>query len=120
MAFAASCGTSSTVPSGTFTLTIANFASWCAIAVTQPAGTALPNGASGATNVLSLPANTVVRLHGEPASSTFIWAPSAGKGGWSGGIDSNQNPLSKDTQVTLSASKAINVCCPFADGTGCT
>jgi hypothetical protein len=93
-----------------FTLTLSNFDSWCAITVVSPAGTTLPHAfASG----------TVVMLHGEPASASFEWAPSAGHGGWSGAIDSGQDPLSKDTKVTMSADKAVGVCCPFANGTGC-
>ena len=47
------------------------------------------------------------------------WAPLAGSGGWSGAIDSGQDPLSKDTTVSLNADKTVSVCCPFTNGAGC-
>ena len=115
-----SCGGSSPVPTAsTFALTLGNFESWCAITVTQPSGTSLPNGATAPSNTIRLAAGTVVKLHGEPSSASFEWAPSAGSGGWSGAIDSGQNPLSKDTAVTLNADKTVSVCCPFTNGAGC-
>jgi hypothetical protein len=115
-----SCGGSSPPPVVNFALTVSNFDSWCAITVTQPSGTVLPNGATGASNKVTLAGGTVVKLHGEPAGGSFEWAPSTGHGGWSGAIDNGQDPLSKDTTVTLNADKTVNVCCPFKDGTGCS
>jgi hypothetical protein len=115
-----SCGGSSPTPAtSTFALTVSNFQSWCAVTVTQPSGTTLPNGATAASNKITLAAGTVVKLHGEPSSASFEWAPSAGSGGWSGAIDSGQNPLSKDITVTLNADKIVSVCCPFTNGSGC-
>jgi hypothetical protein len=110
---------SSGTPAGTATLTVADFDSWCALSVTSPANTTLPSGASGASNAITLPVNTVITLHAEP-NSGFTWATTAARGGgWSGTLDSGTDPLSKSINVTLGASKSIKVCCPFPDGSGC-
>ncbi len=115
-----SCGGANPAPAvSTFLLTLSNFDSWCAITVTQPSGTALPNGATGSTNTIKLATGTVLKLHGAPSSASFEWAPSAGHGGWSGDIDSGQDPLSQDTTVTFDANKSVSVCCPFTSGSGC-
>src|SRR5947209_15252991 len=58
----------------THTLALSNFDGWCTVTVTQPAGAAF------SSNNLTVDAGTVVKLHGEPASSSFEWAPSAGHG----------------------------------------
>lgn len=112
-------GSTGTTGSTSFNLTLSNFEAWCAITVTQPAGTTLPAGASGSNNVVAFPSGTVVKLHGEPASSYFEWAPSTGHGGWSGAIDPGQDPISKDITVTLTENQTVNVCCPFTNGSGC-
>ena len=107
-------------PSGsTATLTVADFDSWCSLSVTSPANTSLPNGASSASNTITLPLNTAVTLDAEP-NSGFIWASTTARaGGWSGTLDSGTDPLSKSITVTLSANKSVKVCCPFPDGSGC-
>jgi hypothetical protein len=106
-------------PSGTATLTVANFDGWCTLSVTSPAGTNLPSGASGVSNAVTLPVNTAITLHAEP-NSGFIWAVTTARaGGWSGTLDSGTDPLGKSITVTLSASKSVKVCCPFPDGSGC-
>jgi hypothetical protein len=104
---------------GEVTLTINNFLAWCAVSVTQPAGAALADPAKSATNTLSEPAGTVVVLHAVAASAAFEWVPAGGTGGWSGSIDVGQDPTAHDVTVTLDSSKTVDVCCPFADGTGC-
>lgn len=114
----ATCSSSTTNPSDTFSLTVNNFLSWCSLSVTAPANTTLPSGATAASNKLTVAKNAVVSLHGEPTTG-FIWAPSVGKGGWSGEIDAGQNTIGKNINVTMSGNKTIGVCCPFPDGSGC-
>jgi len=105
--------------SASFTLNLTNFAAWCTLSVTQPSGATFPNDASAPANSLVLPAGTVVKLHGEPADSDFVWPQMGDTGGWSGDLDPGQDPLSKDVTVTLGADKTVNVCCPYVGGTGC-
>jgi hypothetical protein len=100
-------------------LTVSNFLAWCAITVAQPSGATLANPPTSATNSLTEPAGTVVVLHGAPASAAFEWVPAGGVGGWSGAIDPGQDPKGTDVTVTLDASKTVDVCCPFTDGSGC-
>jgi hypothetical protein len=72
------------------------------------------------SNTLTEPVGTVITLHAEP-NTGFIWPTTAnGTAGWSGAIDAGSGALSKTINVTLSANKSVQACCPFPDGSGCT
>ncbi len=81
------------------TLTIQNFGGWCTTAV---GGMGYPGSTPPPT---PYPKGTVVHIHAEKASDTFVW------GYWTGtdpgGMDSNM-----DTTVTMTMDKSVLACCP--------
>jgi hypothetical protein len=87
------------------TLTIQNFGGWCTTAV---GGMSYPGSTPPPTPYVK---GTVVHIHAEKASNTFVW------GYWTGtdpgGMDTNM-----DTTVTMTMDKSVLACCPvFTDPT---
>ena len=103
-------GTDSTTDSpseggGNFTLKVENYLSWCNVAVNG--GTA----ASDATQTISVAPGTVVTLHADPLSSTFVWGYWRGTAGNTGAA----HDTSQSTTVTVSSDNmVVQACCPFA------
>jgi hypothetical protein len=86
----------------TFTLTIDDYLSWCNVSENGGAASSL------ATTSATFPSGTVVNLHADAISSTFIW------GYWVGtDADTGSNDTNMTATATLTADKTVKVCCPF-------
>lgn len=87
----------------TVTLTIDNRLAWCSVSQNgdPPSNLALTH--------TDYPQGVVVALHGEPATSEFVW------GYWQGtDADAGANDYNQTASVTMSADKTVLACCPFA------
>lgn len=85
------------------TLTIKNYFSWCSVTV---------NGGSASTSAsqtLTVPAGTVVTLHGDTANSAaFVWSY------WVGvDIDAATHDTNMSAAVTVNANMTVQACCPL-------
>jgi hypothetical protein len=87
----------------TATLTLENYLSWCSVT---------ENGTAPSMNpqTYTVPIGTVINLTGDKASTTFVW------GYWVGtdGDTTASHDKSMTTTVTMSKSKTVQACCPFA------
>ena len=100
-------------------LTVKNYLSWCSVSV--DGGTA----STAAVQMKPITSAGAKSLVATAASATFeigpgMWHHTDGDTG-SGEAGTVSGPMSTATvSVTTSASKCVWVCCPFANGTGCT
>lgn len=92
-------------PPVTHTLKIEDYLSWCSVGVNGGASS------TAATTTLTFPEGTVVNLHGDKATGTFVF------GYWRGtsGDTSASHDTQVDTTVTMDGDKTIQACCPFAN-----
>lgn len=108
-------------PPGTAPLTVKNYLSWCSVSVNG--GTA-SSGPSQTVNV----APGTIPLVAKAASATFtvsgnMWHHTNGDTGTgeTGTVTGTGANLQSAANVTVSTTaKCVWVCCPFANGTGCT
>jgi hypothetical protein len=113
-------GSGSGSGSGT-ALTVINYDVWCSVAVNG--GTA----STAAQQVVDVSPGTIT-LVASPASSTFeiggdMWHHTNGDtgSGETGTVAGSGTTATSTAMVTVgSAAKCVWVCCPFANGTGCT
>ena len=96
-------------------LTIMNFASWCSVSV---------NGATSVTDSTQVVCvhDGTIPVTATAASSSFIlgnWYGTSGDTG-SGDPGTVAGGTSSTTVVVSGAKGCVSICCPFANGTGCT
>jgi hypothetical protein len=120
------CGSSSPSPSvdaagsgsGGLQLTVKNYQSWCSVAVGTGATSAGPSQtvtvSAGAVNLVATPASATFEIGGNMWH--FVDGDASGSG-----VTGTVSGMMSTAMVTISnASKCVWVCCPFANGTGCT
>jgi hypothetical protein len=119
------CGSSSSSPdasngsgSGGLQLTVKNYQSWCSVAVGTGATSAGPsqtvNVSAGVTTLVATPASATFEIAGD------MWHFVDGDASGSGVTGTVSGTMSSAMVTISNASKCVWVCCPFANGTGCT
>ncbi len=100
----ADAGNTADATSGTVTLTVQNYLSWCSVGI--------DGGSANTTAVqtLDVAPGTVVNLMGDKASDTFVW------GYWvnTTGDTGSSHDTMMSTTVTVDADMVVQACCPFA------
>ncbi len=84
-----------------YKLTIDDYANWCSVMVQD-------GGASTLTpQTFQFAPSTLVSLHADKASSSFVW------GYWKGTNPDGGNDTTIATSITMTANKSIQACCPL-------
>jgi hypothetical protein len=111
-------GSGSGSGSGGLQLTVKNYLSWCSVAVGTGATSTDPmqvvSETAGTVNLVATAAGSAFEIGGNMWH--FVDGDASGSG-----VTGTVSGTMSTAQVTIStASKCVWVCCPFANGTGCT